>query len=240
MKDDYNEQNNDLEYDIISTEEPQQDEDIDKIISGLRLEEERLYNEAVLAQENAIAENPEETARGKTLRRLSEAYDWLQCVVLAVVFMVIIFVFAARTVNVIGTSMVPTLHDEDSVVLSNLFYTPKQGDIIVLRKIEFRETPIVKRVIAIEGQTVEIDFDIGAVYVDGILLDEPYINAPTTARLQFKGPVTVPEGCVFVLGDNRNDSLDSRHEPIGMVDMRYILGRMLFRLFPIKDFGRVQ
>ena len=93
--------------------------------------------------------------------------------------------------------------------------------------------------IAVGGQTVDIDFDEGVVYVDGVALDEDYVNSPTNRQLQFEGPVTVPEGSVFVLGDNRNASNDSRDERLGCVDERYIIGRVLIRLLPISEFGKV-
>lgn len=96
---------------------------------------------------------------------------------------------------------------------------------------------MVKRVIATEGQTIEIDFDRGRVYVDGELLDEPYIAEPTHNQLDFQGPQTVPEGCVFVMGDNRNASSDSRRAQIGMVDERLIVGKVLLRVFPFDSIG---
>ena len=108
----------------------------------------------------------------------AEVYDWIQCIIFALVFCVLLFVFGARMVNVVGHSMVPTLEQNDKVIISNLFYHPKQGDIVVLRKQTLMDEPIVKRIIATEGQTVDIDFDDGVVYVDGKALDEPYVNAP--------------------------------------------------------------
>ena len=110
----------------------------------------------------------------------AEVYDWIQCIIFALVFCVLLFVFAVRMVNVVGHSMVPTLEQSDKVVISNLFYHPKQGDVVVLRKQTLMEEPIVKRIIATEGQTVDIDFDDGVVYVDGKALDEPYVNEPCT------------------------------------------------------------
>ena len=139
----------------------------------------------------------------------AEVYDWIQCIIFALVFCVLLFVFAVRMVNVVGHSMVPTLEQNDKVVISNLFYHPKQGDIVVLRKQTLMEEPIVKRIIATEGQTVDIDFEDGVVYVDGKALDEPYVNEPVHDRENFEGKITVPEGCVFVMGDNRNASTDS-------------------------------
>ena len=155
-------------------------------------------------------------------------------------FCVLLFVFAVRMVNVVGHSMVPTLEQNDKVVISNLFYHPKQGDIVVLRKQTLMEEPIVKRIIATEGQTVDIDFDDGVVYVDGKALDEPYVNEPVHDRENFEGKITVPEGCVFVMGDNRNASTDSRDARLGCVDERYIMKRVYFTLFPVKNIGVVK
>ena len=150
----------------------------------------------------------------------AEVYDWIQCIIFALVFCVLLFVFAVRMVNVVGHSMVPTLEQSDKVVISNLFYHPKQGDVVVLRKQTLMQEPIVKRIIATEGQTVDIDFDDGVVYVDGKALDEPYVNEPVHDRENFEGKITVPEGCVFVMGDNRNASTDSRDARLGCVDTR--------------------
>ena len=110
------------------------------------------------------------------------------------------------------------------------------GDIIVASKDSFKDgEPIIKRVIATEGQTVDIDFTAGIVYVDGEALVEPYINTPTTLKEGNEFPLTVSEGCVFVMGDNRNDSWDSRSIQIGQIDCREILGRVLFLALPGKD-----
>ena len=170
----------------------------------------------------------------------AEVYDWIQCIIFALVFCVLLFVFAVRMVNVVGHSMVPTLEQSDKVVISNLFYHPKQGDVVVLRKQTLMQEPIVKRIIATEGQTVDIDFDDGVVYVDGKALDEPYVNEPVHDRENFEGKITVPEGCVFVMGDNRNASTDSRDARLGCVDTRYIMGRVYFTLFPVKNIGVVK
>lgn len=170
----------------------------------------------------------------------AEVYDWIQCIIFALVFCVLLFVFAVRMVNVVGHSMVPTLEQSDKVVISNLFYHPKQGDVVVLRKQTLMQEPIVKRIIATEGQTVDIDFDDGVVYVDGKALDEPYVNEPVHDRENFEGKITVPEGCVFVMGDNRNASTDSRDARLGCVDTRYIMGWVYFTLFPVKNIGVVK
>ncbi|HBD86799.1 MAG TPA: signal peptidase I [Clostridiales bacterium] len=174
-----------------------------------------------------------------SLPKRSEVYDWIQCVVAALVFCVLLFSFFVRLVDVIGSSMYPTLEDADKIVISRLFYTPEQGDIVVFRKGSFKDEPLVKRIIAVAGQTVDIDFENGIVYVDGEILDEPYIAELTKEREDFYGPVTVPEGCIFVMGDNRMKSNDSRDERIGFVDERSIMGKVYVTVFPLKNFGSV-
>ncbi len=161
-----------------------------------------------------------------------ELYDWVQCVVSALVIGILFFVFVARVVNVEGRSMYPTLHNGDKIITTRLFYKPKAGDVVVVQTNHYGPDPIVKRIIATEGQTVNIDFEAGIVYVDGVAQDEPYINAPTQRPLDFDGEVTVPEGCMFLMGDNRNESTDSRDERIGMVDERCIIGRAIFIIVP--------
>ena len=175
------------------------------------------------------AKKPEATKTETTTR--GEIYDWMQSLVFALIICILVFVFLFRIVDVSGDSMNPTLTNGDKLVVSDVFYKPKQGDIVIFRKDEY------KRVIATEGQTVEIDFDRGRVYVDGELLDEPYIAEPTRNQLDFKGAQTVPEGCVFVMGDNRNASSDSRKAEIGMVDERLIVGKVLLRVFPLDSIG---
>ncbi len=174
-----------------------------------------------------------ETATKKTR---SEIYDWLRCIVTAIILCVLVFIFGARIVGVVGSSMVPTLHEGDRIITSNLFYKPKQGDIVVFRKDSFDDRALVKRVIATEGQTVDIDFEQGIVYVDGAPLKEDYVNAPTVRELDFDDEITVPPGCVFVMGDNRNESTDSRSEALGCVDTRYLIGRGYIVFLPIRDF----
>jgi signal peptidase I len=158
-------------------------------------------------------------------------YEWLQCVVSAVVACILFFVFIAKVDGIKGPSMMQTLQNGDTVILSSLFYTPKFQDIVFI-KTDAYETPIVKRVIATEGQTVDIDFEKGIVSVDGRELQENYVNTPTTLQIDFHEAVTVPEGHVFVMGDNRNESSDSRDNRVGMIDVKDILGKVFFILIP--------
>ena len=188
------------------------------------------FRERSLTMTEKIKEKP--TAR-------SEVYDWLQCIVTALVFCVLLFVFVVRMVDVVGTSMVPTLQNSDKMIVSNILYTPRQGDIIVFKKVQFKDEALVKRVIATAGQTVDIDFNRGIVYVDGAALDEPYIAELTAYQSDFNGPKTVPKGCIFVMGDNRNASTDSRDSRIGMVDTRLVIGKVYAIVFPFNNFGSV-
>ena len=152
----------------------------------------------------------------------------------------LVFLLVFRVVVVSGDSMNQTLIDGDYLLLlSSVFYQePKQGDIIVASRYGFRDgTPIVKRVIATEGQKVDIDFDQGIVYVDGVALEESYIYTSTTNFEGVQFPLTVDEGCVFVLGDHRIVSMDSRNPEIGLIDTREILGKAFFLFLPGAEEG---
>ena len=177
-------------------------------------------------------------------------FDWLEVFVHAIIAVVICFSFLFRSATIDGPSMENTLQHGERVIISNLFYEPKPGDIVVISRnkensvftMNDSNTPIIKRIIATEGQTVDIDFEKGIVYVDGIALDEPYTKTPTNRKWDIEFPVTVDEGCVFVLGDNRNDSMDSRDARIGeygMMDTRYILGHAVYRVFPFNKIGKI-
>ena len=160
--------------------------------------------------------------------------EWVQALVCSVLAVVLVFTFVIRLIGVDGHSMVPTLQDGDRLlVLNSMLYNDyKYGDIVVLRKEAFLEEPIVKRVIATEGQTVDIDFSTGSVYVDGVLLKEEYINELTFLEEGTEFPLKVPEGSIFVMGDNRNHSSDSRDSRLGTVDTRYVIGKAVFLAYP--------
>lgn len=186
------------------------------------------------------------TKEGFLLKK--EFFEWFDIVAVALITVIILFGFVFRVVTISGTSMLNTLKGGEFVVISNLFYEPKQSDIVVVSRNTFNSAedisegkgPIIKRVIATENQTVDIDFQKGIVYVDGVALKEDYISTPTTQKRDVDFPVTVPKGHIFVLGDNREVSLDSRSSSIGnngMIDKRYVLGRAVFRFLPIDRMG---
>ena len=173
------------------------------------------------------------TAKGRDL------YEWVQSLVGSVLVVVAIFTFVIRMMGVDGHSMLNTLQHGDRLLVVNsmLYHDYKYGDIVILRKNGvFDDDPIVKRVIAVEGQTVDIDFAEGIVYVDGEALEEDYIREPTYTAEGTEFPLTVPEGSIFVMGDNRNGSSDSRDYRLGTVDTRYVIGKAAFLIFPGPDY----
>ncbi|WP_297233497.1 signal peptidase I [uncultured Flavonifractor sp.] len=171
----------------------------------------------------------------------TDLYFWLQALVAVLTALILIFTFVGRIIVVDGSSMEPTLYHGDLLLLQSVGYTPKQGDVVVLTK-EFEDAdgPIVKRVIATGGQHVVIDYDAGTVTVDGEVLDEPYIKeAMVRPPEESITDILVPEGSIFVMGDNRNHSSDGRNVTLGAVDERYLLGRALWVIFPFRDFGAI-
>lgn len=178
-----------------------------------------------------------------------EFLTYLRDIVFLIAGILLVFSLLFRVVVVSGPSMNQTLIDGDYILLlNNVFYgEPKHGDVIVACKESYDDgAPIIKRVIATEGQTVDIDFLEGIVYVDGVALVEAYVNTPTNQREGIEFPLVVDEGCIFVMGDNRNISKDSRSSEIGLIDTREILGKALFVFFPgndggdaVRDFSRI-
>lgn len=174
-------------------------------------------------------------------------FYWLQTLVFAVVAIVLLFTFVGRITRVEGDSMLPTLHEGDLLLLHSAGYTPKSGDVVVLNKTAPETVAllggdaIVKRVIATGGQTVYIDYDHAVVYVDGVAMDDDFVNEDFlfdySSPYSGQTPFVVPEGEIFVLGDNRNHSTDSRHPQLGTIDEGYVLGRAVCILFPLSDFG---
>ena len=171
-----------------------------------------------------------------------DLFFWLQTFVIVLAVLILVFTFVGRIITVDGPSMLPTLHDKDMLILRSIAYTPEQGDVVVLTKDfdHYEDQPIVKRVIAVGGQTVRIDYGSSKVYVDGVALDEPYILEQTMfypgGDLSIQ-EMEVPEGHVFVMGDNRNNSSDSRHYELGAIDNRYLLGEVVTVLFSPYKWG---
>ena len=189
-------------------------------------------------EQEPVQESPQEESGGAPVKRDTAAgrdlYMNVRVLVTMMAAFVLIFTFVARVIVVSGPSMENTLIERDLILVWSLGYTPKQGDVVILTQESYQEDSIVKRVIATGGQRVDIDYSTGTVYVDDVPLREDYIKEQMLPPGWGEGinHVTVPEGCLFVMGDNRNESADSRHPGIGIVDERCVIGRGLVVLFP--------
>lgn len=165
--------------------------------------------------------------------------EWFESIVFALAVLVLAFTFVVRVAAVNGSSMEPTLHSGDRLLLQSVS-SPQRGDVVVTDDLIDYGKPLVKRVIAVEGDVVNIDFQQGVVYVNGEALNEPYTAEPTWMSEGQEFPLTVPENCVFLMGDNRNASKDSRSTEIGCIDKRDILGKALLRIYPLQTIGVIQ
>lgn len=183
-----------------------------------------------------MAENDMQPAavRGK------EAFEWYEALISAALILVLIFSFFFRIIQVDGQSMVPTLSHGDKLIVWGAGYVPQRGDVVIVDSYTAYGKPLVKRIIAKGGDTVAIDYSTGTVQVNGEVLEEDYIAEPTYLGFDVVYPYTVPEGTVFVMGDNRNASLDSRSSSVGCIDERDILGKVLICFLPFADFGAVK
>ncbi len=191
--------------------------------------------------QNSEVTPPDETNMPSLLFDIVETLSITACAVL------LIFTFICRIAFVDGESMANTLHEGNALLVSDFLYKPERGDIVTFQQINKHngQKPLVKRIIAVGGETIDIDFDTWTVTIDGEPLNEEeyrYLDPKHKILSDYDYPLTVPEGYVFVMGDNRNGSMDSRDSRVGLVDERFIIGRVIFRFYPIFDisyFGKV-
>lgn len=203
------------------------------------INEEALQEETVTQESEPEAEASENQPQGKEKKGWKqELLEWIECLGVSIIVVLLLTNFVFRFVVVDGSSMEPTLHHGNRLFVFRLGYEPSNGDIVVFEPRGDQNRYYIKRVIAVEGQTVDIKN--GEVYVDGEQLPEQYISEKIRSEYPGQYPQTVPQDCVFVLGDNRNASRDSRDAVgVGMVEEDSIVGKALFRVFPFNQFGDV-
>lgn len=167
--------------------------------------------------------------------KITSLYEWVEVITVSLIAITLVFTFLCRFVNVDGTSMNATLQDGERLILSCLPYSPQRGDIVVISE-GVRNEPLIKRVIGLPGDTIRIDRESGQVFLNDEVLDEPYIDVPTATEGML-GEVTVPDGQVFFMGDNRaaGHSRDSR--VMGCVDQQMVIGKVVYRVGPFSRFG---
>ena len=193
-----------------------------------------MNEENINVQVEAVEQKPEEN----TKRTLSKTVvEFISVIATSIVAIMLIFTFAFRIVGVSGPSMMNTLINGDWLLVSAFVTEPERGDIVIITQPNSFNEPIVKRVIAVGGDTIDIDFDKATVSINGKVINEPYLGSPTTNdEHAWQYPLTLKEGQVFVMGDNRQHSSDSRSPDIGLIDENYILGQVLLRFSPISEF----
>lgn len=170
------------------------------------------------------------TAKERNRHALIAVYEWAGILMATMTVLLLLFTYVVRNVGVKGDSMQPTLHNGDRLLLSCYSDEYERGDIVVIDR--YTEEPLIKRIIAVEGDVISI-VD-GDVFLNGVLLNEPYTQG-TTINKDFNETAVVPEGCVFVMGDNRSDSKDSRMKEIGMVSQKDIVGKALVTVWPLSS-----
>ncbi len=193
--------------------------------------EEKTYTDAEIF-ETSVRE--EVVTEKKSTNVLKEIFEWAQSIAIAMVLALIINQFFFAMVQVEGSSMLPTLESKERLVITKLFYTPKVKDIVVVKSEELQKY-IIKRVIAVPGDVVDYDAQTHQITINGTAIDEPYILEDAYVGGTIAYPVTVPEGHVFVMGDNRNNSNDSRN--LGMISYDDVVGRAALRITPFSKFG---
>lgn len=219
------------------------DEEIDSIIAEIDKNADLTDNTDSVEESEKSEEQPEEPKKP-----FADILEWMSCMVIAVAAMLAINLFFFRSITVSGPSMNNTLTDGDKIIATNFCYTPQYGDIVIVQanKLKNKNTglygePIIKRVIAKGGDSVRIDYANGNVYRNGSLIEENYIKDPTHLHnngwLQDNEEIVIPENCVFVMGDNRNVSNDSRNlQEVGFIDVDAIMGKAIVRFSPVKNF----
>lgn len=191
----------------------------------------------------ALEENekaPLPSNKRETFDIKKEAFGWIESITISVVVVALLYVFIGRTVMVDGSSMLTTLHDTDRIVTTPIYDELKPGDVVGIS--QRGDITLIKRVIAIGGQTVDMDYENGCVLINGEPLEEAYVrekmHQPLGDSIEF--PLTVPEGYVFVMGDNRNHSTDSRSPNVGLIDVRNVFGKAIWRIYPFDQVGAIQ
>ena len=174
---------------------------------------------------------------GKPLRG-QNLMEWYEALISAALVLVLVFSFFFRIIQVDGESMVPTLDNGDKLIVWGAGYEPQRGDVVIVDSYTSYGKPLVKRVIAKGNDTLDIDAQTGEVLLNGKVLDEPYLDDfQRTDPMEFQGPITIPEGYVFVMGDNRLNSHDSRKRDISCVSEKDLMGKAVFRLWPFSHIG---
>ncbi|MBQ7333923.1 MAG: signal peptidase I [Clostridia bacterium] len=189
--------------------------------------------------ESAAQETPPDP-KERLRKTASDIFEIVEMFTVCAAVIMLLFTFIVHPTRVRGPSMEDTLIQNDYLLVSDVAYTPSRGDIVVVHNVGLRHysDPIVKRIIATEGQTIDIDFETWTVTVDGKVVDEPYMKLASDGYVtsDWSYPIVVPEGHVFVMGDNRNHSADSRSREIGLIDERCIVGKAVVRVFPFSRF----
>ena len=237
-----------FEEDQKQTIADQTSEETEKDSSG---EDEEQADEKSPSLEDLYKDTEEEREEDEKPSAAFYFFDWVKSFLFSLTVVIFVFTLLFRGVTVNGNSMLPTLHSGEYLIISDLVYEPKQGDIVVVQSPHYKNgtEPLIKRIIATEGQTVKINFLTWEVWVDDVLLEEDYILKDTSTIMNYENmrpnkkgiaETVVEENCIFVMGDHRNDSLDSRSEEVGQIDEHYIMGRVLLRITPLNRFGPVK